>query len=83
MELTSRFNFIFFGLEREGKKERERKKKLHVAAVVMHTSNPRGRWRQRQVDLCEFEASLVYRASSRIAKATQRNLVWSRGGYSM
>jgi hypothetical protein len=29
--------------------------------------------RQRQVDLCEFKASLVYRASSRTAKATQRN----------
>ena len=31
--------------------------------------------RQRQVDFCEFEASLVYKASSRIAKATQRNPV--------
>jgi hypothetical protein len=30
--------------------------------------------RQRQVDLCESEASLVYTASSRTAKATQRNL---------
>jgi hypothetical protein len=29
----------------------------------------------RQVDLCEFKASLVYRVSSRIARATQRNLV--------
>jgi hypothetical protein len=29
--------------------------------------------RQRQVDLCGFEASLVYRASSRTARATQRN----------
>jgi hypothetical protein len=27
------------------------------------------RWRQRQVDFCEFEASLVYRTSSRKAKA--------------
>jgi hypothetical protein len=27
------------------------------------------------VDLCEFEASLVYRVSSRIARATQRNPV--------
>jgi hypothetical protein len=31
--------------------------------------------RQRQVDLYEFEASLVYRMSSRAAKATQRNPV--------
>ena len=28
--------------------------------------------RQRQVDLCEFKASLVYRASSRTAEATGR-----------
>jgi hypothetical protein len=26
--------------------------------------------RQRQVDLCEFKASLVYRVNSRISKAT-------------
>jgi hypothetical protein len=31
--------------------------------------------RQRQTDLCEFDASLVYRASSRIARAPQRNPV--------
>lgn len=31
--------------------------------------------RQRLVDLCEFEASLVNRASSRIARAMQRNPV--------
>jgi hypothetical protein len=31
--------------------------------------------RQRHVDLCEFKASLIYRVSSRTAKATQRNLV--------
>jgi hypothetical protein len=29
--------------------------------------------RQRQVDLCEFEASLVYKVSTRTAMATQRN----------
>jgi hypothetical protein len=29
-------------------------------------------WRQRHVDLCEFEASLVYRVSSRTARATTR-----------
>ena len=28
---------------------------------------------QRQVDLCEFEASLVYSKSFRTARATQRN----------
>jgi capsid protein len=31
--------------------------------------------RESQVDLCEFEASLVYRVSSRTARATQRNPV--------
>ena len=31
--------------------------------------------RQRQVDLCESEASLVYRGSSRTARATQGNPV--------
>jgi hypothetical protein len=31
--------------------------------------------RQRQVDLCESETCLVYRASSRTARATQRNPV--------
>ena len=31
--------------------------------------------RQRQVDLCELEASLVYRVSSRTARAIQRNPV--------
>jgi hypothetical protein len=34
--------------------------------------------RQRQVDLCEFKASLVYRVSSRIARATQRNPDWKK-----
>jgi hypothetical protein len=29
--------------------------------------------KQRQADLCEFEASLVYRVSSRTARATLRN----------
>ena len=33
--------------------------------------------RQRQVDLCEFEASLV-KASSRTARATQRTLTRKR-----
>jgi hypothetical protein len=31
--------------------------------------------RQTQVSLCEFEASLVYRVSSRTARATWRNLI--------
>lgn len=31
--------------------------------------------RQRQLDFCEFEATLAYRASSRPATATQRDPV--------
>ena len=30
------------------------------------------------MDLCEFEASLVYRSSSRTARATLRNLILKR-----
>ena len=30
--------------------------------------------KQKQEDLCEFKASLVYRVSSRTAKATQRTI---------
>jgi len=36
--------------------------------------------RLRQVDLCVFEASLVYRGSSRTARATQRNIVSEEKG---
>jgi hypothetical protein len=42
-----------------------------------------GRQRQRQVDLCKFEAILVYRGSSRMAKATQRNYVKKQAGSRM
>lgn len=45
-----------------------------IWAVVMYTSILSLR-KQKQANLYEFEASLVYRASSRIAKATQRNPV--------
>ena len=41
-----------------------------------HSSGGReGEDRQRQVGLCEFKTSLVYRVSSRTARATQRNPV--------
>ena len=43
-----------------------------MPAVVPHAYNP-ALGRQSQVDLCEFEASLVYKAGSRKARATQRN----------
>ena len=35
--------------------------------------------RQRQEDLCDLEASLVYRVSAMIAKDTQRNPVSKEG----
>jgi hypothetical protein len=36
--------------------------------------------RQRQADLCEFEASLIYKESSRTARAvTQRNKTEEKG----
>ena len=31
--------------------------------------------RQKQADFCEFEASLIFKSSSRIAKAMQKNPV--------
>ena len=34
-----------------------------------------GLWRQRQAELCELGASLVYRVSFRTARTTQRNPV--------
>ena len=36
--------------------------------------------RQRQAGLCVFEASQVYRASSRTARDIQRNPVWGQEG---
>jgi hypothetical protein len=42
--------------------------------MVVHTFNLSTQ-RQRQVDLCEFETSLVNRVSSRAIRATQRNPV--------
>jgi hypothetical protein len=38
-----------------------------------HTPLLQGLGRQRQADLCEFEASLVYRVICKTARATQRN----------
>ena len=55
-------------------KSKKEKKSIICRAVVAHTCNPStlgGRGRQ----ISEFEASLVYRVSSRTARATQRNPV--------
>lgn len=51
--------------------------------MVVHTINVALK-RQRQTDLCEFEPSLSYRASSKTAKATQKNLALKKSRiYSM
>ena len=42
--------------------------------VVVHAFNP-SIWEVKTVDLYEFKASLVYKASSRAAKTTERNPV--------
>ena len=44
-----------------------------IAGQWQHTTSITAFVKQMQVGLCEFEASLVYRVSSRIARATQRN----------
>ena len=41
--------------------------------VVAHAFNPSTRGKKRQVDFFEFEANLVYRASSRTARTTQKH----------
>ena len=42
--------------------------------MVVHAFNPTLRW-QKQADLSGFKATLVYKSSSRTARATQRNPV--------
>jgi hypothetical protein len=45
------------------------KKLKTVVKHRVHTFNP-VLWRKREADLCEFEARLLYKASSRTARAT-------------
>jgi hypothetical protein len=40
----------------------------YVPGVVLHTFNPSA-WEQRQADLCEFEANLVYKVSHAVKGA--------------
>lgn len=49
-------------------------KALDMPGMVAHAFNP-STW---EADLCEFKTSLVHRASSRTADATQRNPIWER-----
>ena len=46
--------------------------------MAAHVFDP-STWQQRQVDLCEFKANLVYRVSSRTTRR-QRNPVMKKKG---
>lgn len=46
--------------------------------MVTHTFNPSTLRKQRQVDLCKFEASLVYMVGYRPARSTLKNPVLSK-----
>jgi hypothetical protein len=48
---------------------------IKSGVVVAHTFNP-STWEARGRRISEFEASLVYRVSSRTARAIQRIPVW-------
>jgi hypothetical protein len=55
----------------------------HICGHFLKTRLLAGQWwsmplilalgKQRQADICEFETSLLYRVSFRMARATQRN----------
>jgi hypothetical protein len=44
-----------------------------MVGVVVHAMSIPGLRREKQEDLCESQASIVYTGSSRKARATQRN----------
>ena len=58
-------------------KERYDKRLKLLAGRLWHTFNP-NTWESRLIS--EFESSLIYRASSRTARDTQRNPVSEREG---
>lgn len=57
------------------KNDKSSLKDQKITLVVMAHAFNLALGRQRQEDVCEFEASLIYRASSRTSRATQRDLV--------
>jgi hypothetical protein len=64
------------------KRKREGKKHLKISilvlSVVVHTVGP-STGRQRQADLCEFKASLVYQPQSRTARTPLHRESWGEG----
>ena len=57
--------------------ERKREGRHAIEPGGGHILNP-STWEAEAGDHCEFEPRLVYGASSRTARATQRNTVWKR-----
>ena len=60
-------------MSRKGKGKKEKKRKM---AGQWHAPLMPALRGMRQVDLFEFKTSMVYRMSSRVARATQRNPVF-------
>jgi hypothetical protein len=56
----------------ENNKKKKKKQKQKALGVVAHNFNP-STWEAEAGEFFEFEASLVYRVSSRTSRATQRN----------
>ena len=54
---------------------REGETRDHSVSSVARSFSSNTQEAGRQVDLCESEVSVIYRVSSRTARATQRNLV--------
>jgi len=48
---------------------------MNLGVASWHTAVIPALGRQRQAHLCEFKSTLLYRVSSRTARATQRNPV--------
>jgi hypothetical protein len=66
------------GKEREKEREKEKEKKPVLNWTWWHRPLIPALRSQRQVDFCEFKASLVCKVSSRIARVTQRPPVLKR-----
>ena len=72
-------------VHKELNKNKTKNKKVIETNIPIKNGLSAGSWwsillipalrRQRQEDLCDFKASLVYRVSSRTARTTQRNTV--------